>query len=267
MRVLVAPRPHLARRLQHLDLAHERWVLAQRFEYPALATTYAHYRATLQARDAALEAIEADLASWYDQPPFADAVARLGAYRGDTRLGALTLASEVGDWRRFATAPQFMGFCGLVPSEYSSGWSAHRGRITKCGNSYLRAQLIESAWAYQYRAAAPLELRRRQQGLPPESHCSRVEGAAAVVRPVPSPGRPQAHPTGGSHRRCPRAGGVPVGRDDRLACPSSTSDHPTGRPEGDRGRHDAPAPAAAGRHGHPACPWCPTGVVPYGMGL
>jgi transposase len=35
--------------------AHERWLLAQRFEDPALATTYAHYRATLTARDAALE--------------------------------------------------------------------------------------------------------------------------------------------------------------------------------------------------------------------
>ena len=106
--------------------AHERWLLAQRFDDPALQMTYAHSRATLQARDAALDAIEADLATWYDQPPFADAVARLAAYRGVTRLGALTLASEVGDWRRFATAPQFMGFCGLVPSEYSSGSSTHR---------------------------------------------------------------------------------------------------------------------------------------------
>jgi hypothetical protein len=40
----------------------ERWLLAQRFDDPALQTTYGHYRATLPARDAALEAIEADLA-------------------------------------------------------------------------------------------------------------------------------------------------------------------------------------------------------------
>jgi transposase len=149
-------------------LAHERWLLAQRFNDPALATTYAHYRATLQARDAALEAIEADLATWYDRPPFAGTVARLSAYRGVTRLGALTLASEVADWRRFASAPQFMGFCGLVPSEYSSGSSTWRGRITKCGSGQLRAQLVESAWAYQHRPQATLALRRRQQGLSPE---------------------------------------------------------------------------------------------------
>jgi transposase len=68
-------------------LTHERWLLAQRFQEPALAATYAHYRAVLDARDAQLQAIEADLAGWYDRAPFADAVHRLAAYRGITRLG------------------------------------------------------------------------------------------------------------------------------------------------------------------------------------
>jgi transposase len=86
-----------------------------------------------------------------------------------TRLGGLTLASEVADWRRFASAPQFMGFCGLTPSEYSSGSSTWRGHITKCGNAHLRAQLVESAWAYPYRPAATGELRRRQAGVSPET--------------------------------------------------------------------------------------------------
>src|SRR4029450_7763204 len=57
-----------------------------------------------RVRDAQLAAIEADLAPWYDAPPFADAVHRLSAYRGVTRLGALTLGSEVCDWRRFPRA-------------------------------------------------------------------------------------------------------------------------------------------------------------------
>jgi transposase len=105
----------------------------------------------LDARDAQLEAIEADLATWYHAPPFADAVVRLAAYRGITRLGALMLASEVCDWRRFPRAAAFGGFCGLVPSEYSSGSSTRRGHITKTGNAHLRAQLVESAWAYQHR--------------------------------------------------------------------------------------------------------------------
>jgi hypothetical protein len=115
-----------------------------------------------------LDAIEVDLADWCARPPFAWQVARLAAYRGVTRLGALTLAAEVADWRRFAHASQFMGFCGLVPSEYSSGSRVHRGRLTKAGNAHLRAQLVESAWSYQHRPSVGREIAGRQQGLDPE---------------------------------------------------------------------------------------------------
>ena len=152
---------------QAWTLTHERWLVGQRFDDAALRATYGHYRAVLAARDAELAAAEADLAYWYTHGPFVDAVTRLGAYRGVAQLGALTLASEVGDWRRFATARTFMGFTGLVPSEYSSGESVRRGRITKAGNTHLRTQLIESAWAYQHRPTLGVTLRRRQQRASP----------------------------------------------------------------------------------------------------
>jgi transposase len=149
-------------------LAHERWLLGQRFDEPALGATYAHYRAVLASRDAQLDAIQADLAGWYDRPPLAEQVARLSAYRGVTQLGALTLAAEVGERRRFPRASTFMGFCGLVPSEYSSGRRTWRGQLTKAGNAHLRAQLIESAWSYQHRPAVGAQIARRHQGLDPQ---------------------------------------------------------------------------------------------------
>ena len=148
-------------------LKHEQWLAGQRFEEAALRSAYGHYRAVLAAREAELAAVEADLAHWYRHGPFADAVSRLAAYRGIAYLGALTIASEVGDWRRFPTARTFMGFTGLVPSEYSSGDSVHRGHITKAGNAHLRTQLLESAWAYQHRPSLGVVLRRRQEGLDP----------------------------------------------------------------------------------------------------
>src|SRR4029453_18661428 len=64
----------------------------------------------LTPRDAELAALEADVAPWYCHGPFTDAVARLAAYRGVASVGALTIASEVGDWRRFPAARTFMGF-------------------------------------------------------------------------------------------------------------------------------------------------------------
>ncbi len=149
-------------------LKHQAWIRQQRFEERALNETLAHYQATLSARESAVEAIEADLACWYDRAPFADAVHRLGAYRGITRLGGLTLATEVCDWRRFPTAGMFMAFTGLVPSEDSSGERTRRGGITHAGNGHLRAQLVESAWAYKAKPAVGAILRHRQEGLAPD---------------------------------------------------------------------------------------------------
>ncbi|HXJ63260.1 MAG TPA: IS110 family transposase [Actinomycetota bacterium] len=147
---------------------HEQWLLAQRFSDRALASTYDHYRGVLIARDAQIAAIEADLTPYFTADPFGEQVRRLAAYRGVTEMGALTLASEVCDWRRFARGSQFMGFCGLVPSEHSSGSSTRRGHITKAGNTHLRFQLVESAWAYQHRPGVGTQIRKRQDGLPPE---------------------------------------------------------------------------------------------------
>jgi transposase len=152
---------------QAWTVKHEQWLLGQRFDEAALRATYSHYRAMLVARDGELAAVEADLAPWFTHGPFADAVARLVAYRGVAHLGALSIAGEVGDWRRFATARAFMGFTGLVPSEYSSGESVRRGHITKAGNAHLRTQLIESAWAYQHQPALGVGLRTRQHGAAP----------------------------------------------------------------------------------------------------
>lgn len=148
-------------------MKHLAWVSAQRFSEPALQATLAHYQATLDAREVAVTAIDAELAAYFDRDPFADAVHRLCAYRGITELGALTLATEVCDWRRFPTAGSFGVFCGLVPMERSSGERTWRGGITHAGNAHLRSQLVESAWARKARPAVGATLRRRHERLDP----------------------------------------------------------------------------------------------------
>jgi len=181
-----------------------------------MTQTFHHDLAVVEVRNQALDAVEADLVGWCARPPLDWQVARLAAYRGVTRLGALTLAAEVCDWRRFATANAFMGFCGLVPSEYSSGSSVHRGRLTKAGNAHLRAQLVESAWSYQHRPWVGVEIARRQQGLDPAVVARAWAAQQRLSGRFARPGRPQAHQQ--HRRRGHRAGArrVRVGRDDRL---------------------------------------------------
>jgi transposase len=146
---------------------HDSWIGQQRFDERALNETLAHYRATLAAREAAVDAIEADLVPWCDRMPFAEPVRRLGAYRGFTHLGGLAHVSEVCDWRRFPTAGRYMGFTGLVPCEDSSGDRTRRGGITHAGNTHLRTQLVEAAWAYKSRPLVGATLRKRHEGLDP----------------------------------------------------------------------------------------------------
>jgi transposase len=145
----------------------ERWLSGLHFEDAALAATFSHYRYTVQLHDASLAAVEADLEHYFDKEPFADAVLRLGAYRGITHMGTLCLGAEVFDWRRFPGARAFMSFAGLTCSEDSTGLSQHRGEITRAGNAHIRGQMCEAAWSYQHRPAIGTTIKGRQEGVSP----------------------------------------------------------------------------------------------------
>lgn len=61
-------------------------------------------------------------------------------------LTAIRLTLEWGDMRRFKTGKHIASFTGLTSSEYSSGETVRRGRITGQSSKYLRSWLIECAW-------------------------------------------------------------------------------------------------------------------------
>lgn len=71
---------------------------------------------------------------------------RLKSVPGIGSLTAATIVFEIGDWRRFDNEKQFSAYLGLTPSEYSSGESIRKGRITKQGNTEIRGLLIEASW-------------------------------------------------------------------------------------------------------------------------
>lgn len=145
---------------------HDGWLRAQTWPLPALDQTH---RASLRAVDetlARLRAVEADLRALLDLEPLRPRVQRLRCFRGIDDLTALTIAAELGDARRFATASRAMAFVGLVPSERSSGATRAQGGITKTGNAHLRRVLVESAWHYRHHPFVSATLRARQRGAP-----------------------------------------------------------------------------------------------------
>jgi transposase len=145
---------------------HDAWLRAQTWPIPALDQTHRAYLRAVDEIVARLRAVEEDLRALLDLDPLRARVQRLRCFRGIDDLTALTIAAELGDPRRFATAPSTMAFVGLVPSEHSSGAKRTQGGITKTGNAHLRRVLVESAWHYRHHPFVSATLRARQRGAP-----------------------------------------------------------------------------------------------------
>jgi len=61
-------------------------------------------------------------------------------------LTAIRLTLEWGDLARFPDGKHLASFSGLTCSEYSTGETIHRGRITGQSAEFVRGWLIEAAW-------------------------------------------------------------------------------------------------------------------------
>jgi transposase len=142
------------------------WLRAQTWPLPALAQTHRAYLRAVDEVLARLHDVEQDLRALLDLEPLRTRVQRLRCFRGIDDLTALTIAAELGDARRFGTAPATMAYVGLVPSERSSGTKRAQGGITKTGNAHLRRVLVESAWHYRHHPFVGDTLRARQHGAP-----------------------------------------------------------------------------------------------------
>jgi transposase len=145
---------------------HDAWLRAQTWPLAALDQTHRAYLRAVDEGLARLRDVETELRALLDLEPLAARVRRLRCFRGIDDLTALTIAAELGDPRRFATAPSTMAFVGLVPSEHSSGSKRAQGGITKTGNAHLRRVLVESAWHYRHHPFVSATLRARQRGAP-----------------------------------------------------------------------------------------------------
>jgi transposase len=60
-------------------------------------------------------------------------------------LLGLTIASEIGDISRFASARKLVGYSGLTPRVYQSGQKSRTGKLSRTGSTMLRWAAIEAA--------------------------------------------------------------------------------------------------------------------------
>jgi transposase len=129
--------------------AHRVWLADQTFAQPAqqivLEESIEAVRLGEQRRDRIDGYLRAQIPSWSLFP----LVQNLCALRGLDMIASAGLAATIGDPSRFASASDFMGYLGLVPSEHSSGPKRRIGAITKTGDVHARTLLIEAAHSYR----------------------------------------------------------------------------------------------------------------------
>ena len=150
-------------------LTYWRWVRVLKFEHAAQNATLLDYIAEVEHQSQRIERLEKSIdEAIANAPPQMKAVIEaLQSLRGVAKITAVTLAVEVGTFRRFERATQLMSYTGMVPSEHSSGGRRYQGAITKTGNNHLRRVLIEAAWHYRHQPRLSNRQRALQRELDP----------------------------------------------------------------------------------------------------
>ncbi len=146
---------------------HKNWLATLDLGSPLDRQTLDSYLARLQELECTCSQLNSELERIAEGDRYRDPVRTLKAFKGIKTLIALSLIAEIGDFRRFSCAAQFMAFLGLVPSEHSSGNKRRQGGITKAGNSHLRRLLVEAAWHYRSYHPSSRVLVERRRGVDP----------------------------------------------------------------------------------------------------
>jgi len=101
--------------------------------------------AVLRAVEPQIALLDAELAAIAKDDPTAPGVAL---------VVAATFVSVIDEAKRFRNAHAVGAYLGLVPGESTTGGKRRLGSITKQGNTYARAMLVQAAWQI-LRAADP----------------------------------------------------------------------------------------------------------------
>ena len=128
---------------------------------------FGEYLALLEYKLSRRDELDRQIADLALAAAYAPAVGALQCFRGFQVQGAMVLATELVDWRRFDSPRKLMAYLGFVPREDSSGDRHRRGSITKAGNAHCRHVLVQAAWAYRYQPKVGVALTARQRGQSP----------------------------------------------------------------------------------------------------
>ena len=149
--------------------AHLKWLRALKPE-GLYAEILKEYLLTYDNLTDKLERLDKRIEELAAGDTYRDNVRKLSCFLGIKTVTSLAVLTEVGDFKRFASAQHFASYIGLTPGEDSSGNEQNRLGITKAGNRHVRSLLVEAAQSYSRGQIGfkSKTLKARQAGSPPE---------------------------------------------------------------------------------------------------
>jgi len=136
-----------------------------------------HLLACLQQYEKRIEGLEAQIENDAEGD---DEIERLQTVPGVGPKVSFAFTAHVAA-ERFENASQISNYLGLVPRVYISGDTVRYGKITKRGNGYLRALLVQAAWAL-VRSKAGGKLKERYLYMTVEKGISKKKAIVAIAR-------------------------------------------------------------------------------------
>lgn len=143
------------------------WIKSLQFDSFALRATLEDHMQEIDHVNRRIDRLEAKIDEAIALAPaqIQEVIAGLQALRGVATMTAATVVTELGQLSRFDSPRQVMAYCGLVPSEHSSGSSIRKGGITKTANAHVRRVIVEASRCYQHRPWLSGYLGQRQKRL------------------------------------------------------------------------------------------------------
>jgi transposase len=136
-----------------------------------------HLRACLRLYEQRIERLEGEMA---ETARGDEQIERLKTIPGVGPKIAYAFVAHVGV-ERFEHAGQVSNYLGLVPKVYMSGDLIRYGNITKRGNGYVRALLVQGAWALTWTAKGGA-LKERFEYMTKEKGLGKKKAIVAIAR-------------------------------------------------------------------------------------
>ncbi len=131
----------------HWTQAHINWLRTLKVD-SLYQEILEEYLLTYDYLTAKLDRIDQRIEELASEDEFKEKVHKLECLIGIRTHTALSVITETGDFKRFASAGQYAAYLGLVPGEDSSGGDQNRLGITKAGNRHIRMLLVEAAQSF-----------------------------------------------------------------------------------------------------------------------